>query len=514
MGVLFTPVSAADEEPPPESTTTTTTVPTTTTTTTVPTTTTTTTVPTTTTTTTVPTTTTTTTVPTTTTTTTVPTTTTTTTVPTTTTTTTTTTTVPTTTTTTTVPTTTTTTTPPSPPPLVPNVEATVDSTATMTVTWGAPAGDVIEYQVSISPTVDGFPTRVVTEEARSAVFSGLPSGDYTVQVRARNADGLSPAGIGDAFRIVVEPGAPRTVRGTKGVRETTITWDTPADNGGGTISSYEVTVAGVTQTVDAASPRSAVFTGLPLGKLTATVRARNAQGLSAPGVSPEFESVRPVDPFETTEAFARQAYRDLFDVNPSAAEVTALASRTAVDGANAPALMTEMMRSTRFDARRRVARLYFAYFGRVPDAAGQMYWTELMESGRLDLQGVSDEFARSAEFQNTYGGFNEAEFIVLVYNNVLGRIPDQPGFNYWLDERYRGLSRGGVMTWFTEGQEYITRSLAGVETSLAHIMLLDRSPTAGEYADWVNRMNNRTADLGTLSYDLYASDEYAARITP
>ncbi len=401
------------------------------------------------------------------------------------------------------------------PSAVRNVAITGDGTATVTVTWAAPADDgggLLDYQITLSPTVAGVPVQVVElGDPRTVTFSGLPAGNYTVQVRARNAGGLSPGGTA-TFRIVVEPGVPRNVRGTNGIRTTTITWEPPADNGGGTISGYQITVAGKFREVGAAD-RAATF-DIPIGKFTAEVRAINARGLSLPGVSPEFESVRPVDPFETREAFARQAYRDLFDVNATPGEVAALAARTAADGANAPVLLAEMMRSSRFDARRRVARLYFAYFGRVPDAGGQMYWTELMESGRLDLQGVSDEFARSQEFQNTYGGFDEAQFIVLVYNNVLGRTPDQPGFLYWLDQRNRGLSRGGVMTWFTEGQEYINRSLAGVETSLAHIMMLDRSPSAGEYADWVNRMNSRTADLITLSYDLYASDEYAARVTP
>ena len=68
------------------------------------------------------------------------------------------------------------------------------------------------------------------------------------------------------------------------------------------------------------------------------------------------------------------------------------------------------------------------------------------------------------------------------------------------------------MTWFTEGEEYKRLSLPAIDTSLAHIMLLDRSPTGGEYALWVNRITKEQAtSLETLVATIYESDEYAAQ---
>ncbi|MEZ5226819.1 MAG: DUF4214 domain-containing protein [Acidimicrobiales bacterium] len=364
-----------------------------------------------------------------------------------------------------------------------NVNAAVNSSNTVTITWDPPADDgggIGEYRISLSPA--NASAKTVAGNVESTSFSGLPSGNYTVSVVAVNAAGNGAAGT-DTFSIVVAPGSPLNVKTSTASTTTgtvTITWDPPSNNGNGTISSYKVSIGGQTKNVPATSARTATFNGLPIGTLTATVIAVNAQGDSPAGSSAEFRSLRPVHPFSTREAFARQIWPDLFGVAATPGQVTDVAAGTAADGSNAPAVITGLMQSPSFETRRQVSRLYFAYFLRVPDASGQKYWADLMDRGILDLQGVSDEFAKSAEFTNTYGGLNDAEFVVVVYNNVLLRTPDLAGFNYWLGERNRGLTRGGVMTWFTEGNEFKALSLPAIDTSLAHISLLGRSPTQGE----------------------------------
>jgi hypothetical protein len=395
------------------------------------------------------------------------------------------------------------------PSSVPSVVATVDATPAMTVTWGVPSdtgGGIVDYLITVTP---GGATRTVASgQPRTATFSGLGSGNYTVQVQARNDGGLSSGGTAQ-FSITVAPDAPRSVTATTGVRATTVSWNTPANNGNGTISAYEVTVGTQTKSVGAAV-RSVAFTDVPLGSYTARVVAINAAGRSTAGISPEFRSIRPLQPFETSAGFARQVIPDLFRVPPTAADLS-----MSVTLATAPTVVTNLMRSPRFEAQRRVARLYFAYFGRVPDNAGQLYWADLLISGRLSIQGVSDEFAASREFQNTYGSLNEPEFVAVVYNNVLLRQPDLAGFNYWLQQRNAGLSRGGVMTWFTEGAEFIRLSLPAVDTSLGYITMLARSPSRGEFALWVNDITkNPAVDLSNLVAQIYGSDEYAARVTP
>ncbi|MDH3295085.1 MAG: polysaccharide deacetylase family protein, partial [Acidimicrobiia bacterium] len=101
--------------------------------------------------------------------------------------------------------------------------------------------------------------------------------------------------------------------------------------------------------------------------------------------------------------------------------------------------------------RYQVARLYVAYFRRPPEYEGAKYWNTLYGSGRLGLVEMSDLFARSTEFANRYQSLNQREFVALVYRNVLGREPDQRGWDYWTALMNRGvLTRGELMVLFSE----------------------------------------------------------------
>jgi hypothetical protein len=98
-------------------------------------------------------------------------------------------------------------------------------------------------------------------------------------------------------------------------------------------------------------------------------------------------------------------------------------------------------------------RLYQAAFDRVPDIAGLSFWIDAIDDGAALLQ-VAEAFIGSPEFQGKYGAnpSNEA-FIALLYQNVLDRLPDQAGYDFWLDAFSRGLSRAGALVEFSESAE-------------------------------------------------------------
>jgi uncharacterized protein (DUF1501 family) len=100
-----------------------------------------------------------------------------------------------------------------------------------------------------------------------------------------------------------------------------------------------------------------------------------------------------------------------------------------------------------------IGRLYRAYFLRRPDDHGLAYW---INSGQA-LPGISDLFAGSREFMNRYGTLNNAEFVALVYRNVLGRRAELEGFDYWLKMTNRGTPRGDVMLGFSNSTEFIRK---------------------------------------------------------
>ena len=79
-------------------------------------------------------------------------------------------------------------------------------------------------------------------------------------------------------------------------------------------------------------------------------------------------------------------------------------------------------------------RLYQAAFDRVPDQGGLGYWIDQMDSG-TGLSQVATGFINSAEFKALYGNNpSNAEFVTLLYDNVLHRAPDAGGYDFWMNE--------------------------------------------------------------------------------
>ncbi len=104
-----------------------------------------------------------------------------------------------------------------------------------------------------------------------------------------------------------------------------------------------------------------------------------------------------------------------------------------------------------------VRRLYAAYFRRESDTSGLNHWVSERDRG-VALEAISAHFAGSQEFRSTYGDLTDRQFVSLVYQNVLGRQPDEAGYRYWLDRLATDLDRGGLMVGFSESPEFIRRT--------------------------------------------------------
>lgn len=102
-----------------------------------------------------------------------------------------------------------------------------------------------------------------------------------------------------------------------------------------------------------------------------------------------------------------------------------------------------------------IARLYAAYFGRPPEAGGLEYWTEALEADPNALNAASSFFAASPEFDETYGSLTNAEFVELIYRNVMGREVEPGGFAFWLEQlEAENYTRGEVMLFFSQSGEF------------------------------------------------------------
>lgn len=104
-----------------------------------------------------------------------------------------------------------------------------------------------------------------------------------------------------------------------------------------------------------------------------------------------------------------------------------------------------------------IQRLYRAYFKREADAAGLSFWLNA-RAGGTPLINASNSFADSPEFRAAYGDLGTGEFVTLVYNNVLGRSPDQTGLDHWVNAIDKGMTRGELMLAFSESPEFIDQT--------------------------------------------------------
>ncbi|MGH1503966.1 MAG: DUF4214 domain-containing protein [Acidimicrobiales bacterium] len=106
-----------------------------------------------------------------------------------------------------------------------------------------------------------------------------------------------------------------------------------------------------------------------------------------------------------------------------------------------------------------IRRLYQAYFLRESDIGGLAFWTTAEANG-MSLGEISEHFARSSEFVQRYGSLSDREFVRRVYLNVMGRQPDEAGYDFWIGQLRAGLTRGEMMIGFSESVEF--RGLSGI----------------------------------------------------
>lgn len=86
-----------------------------------------------------------------------------------------------------------------------------------------------------------------------------------------------------------------------------------------------------------------------------------------------------------------------------------------------------------------VQKLYVAYFGRPGDPDGIEHWTDALDANAITLADVSDSFAASQEYRDTYAGLDNRTIVNDVYENLFGRAADEAGLNYWTNLMDRGV---------------------------------------------------------------------------
>lgn len=134
-----------------------------------------------------------------------------------------------------------------------------------------------------------------------------------------------------------------------------------------------------------------------------------------------------------------------------------------------------------------LTELYIAYFNRAADALGLSFWATAFEINGFSFEEIADLFFTQPETVALYSGVSDADFVTAVYNNVLGRNPDQAGFDFWT-----GQLGAGTVT----ASSFILDLLAGARAdsgSPADVAYIEAKTDLGLYFAVIQGQSNLTA---------------------
>ena len=176
--------------------------------------------------------------------------------------------------------------------------------------------------------------------------------------------------------------------------------------------------------------------------------------------------------------------------------------------------------------------LYLTFFNRTADSGGEVYWTGLLDNtgGNGVARGVlmngfmfSPEFA--AYMVNLPGNATSRPEIyasVDFYRGVLGRLPDNNGFNYWLNQFQTSQCSGSAMVYasvesisssFVGSPEYAARNRSNTDyVSDLYYAFLRRSADQAGFQYWVSQLTGGTQTRDQLRKAFIASPEFTGRV--
>jgi len=112
-----------------------------------------------------------------------------------------------------------------------------------------------------------------------------------------------------------------------------------------------------------------------------------------------------------------------------------------------------------------IFRLFNSVFGRLPGQGGHQNWTNQLLSESMTLDEVAELFISSPEFVATYGTSTNAEFVRLLFQNVLGRDPADSGLTAWVSGiEDQGGSRAEVVRRISEAAENVALTRGDLES--------------------------------------------------
>ena len=99
-----------------------------------------------------------------------------------------------------------------------------------------------------------------------------------------------------------------------------------------------------------------------------------------------------------------------------------------------------------------VYRMYKTVLGREPEELGFNYWVRQLESGRATAAELVDGFFQSNEYKAK--GKSNDEIVTDCYQAMMNRNPDEGGYNYWMERLDVGMSSSAICAGFVTSKEF------------------------------------------------------------
>ncbi len=175
-----------------------------------------------------------------------------------------------------------------------------------------------------------------------------------------------------------------------------------------------------------------------------------------------------------------------------------------------------------------VTDMYNTFFNRAPDSAGLTYWAGLLASG-MPREVVLASFMFSSEFatftQAIFGAANtrkEIDTVVDFYRGILGRLPDDAGFAYWL-QLFRtaqcqgagavGAQAESISSLYANSPEYGARNRSNAQfVGDMYNAFLRRGGDLAGVQYWIGQLDSGARSRENVRQNFVASPEFSARI--
>lgn len=171
----------------------------------------------------------------------------------------------------------------------------------------------------------------------------------------------------------------------------------------------------------------------------------------------------------------------------------------------------------------KVYNLYDAILTRTPDALGQAFWSDALESGR-GLKDVAQGLLNSSEWAAKHGSLaslGDAAYLDQLYSAALGRTADSAGKAFWVQALANGTSRADVAVSFALSSENVAQTKAALASGVfapdqdaadvarLYHGILERDPDIGGLA-FYSAASNGNVPLSAIARTMLSSPEYAS----